>query len=218
MLGRAQRSLPNVAAPRAEAGKDRLPRVAPRLVGAVPAEPTTQRVAAPTPVQPTVKVKRGETLAGVSRKTGADVTEIARLNNLPASPKSTLPAGRSLIVPQVGSFDVAYDGMPIAFDVTPRFEAGMGLAPIRQIFEYTGGRLYWYGRTAQTVRAVNDSREIQLKIGHDRAPLNNRSVKLDRKPFIESGRTIVPLSFMRDALDVNVQFDANSGRMMIRSK
>jgi LysM repeat protein len=216
--GRAVRTLPAAGTPQAEAGPDRMPRVAPRLVGAVPAEPSERRVAATARAKPTVTVTKGETLAGLSRKTGADVAEIARLNNLPAAPKSALPAGRSLIVPQVGAFDVAFDGTPIAFDVTPRFEAGIGLAPIRQVFEHTGGRLYWYGRAAQTVRAVNDSREIELKIGHDKAVVNNRSVKLDRKPFVESGRTIVPLTFMRDALDVNLQFDPNTGRMILRSK
>jgi LysM repeat protein len=216
--GRASATLPRVAAPKVAAVPDRLPRVAPSLVGAAAAAPALRRTAPPAPRQTTVKVNHGETLAAVSRKTGADVTEIARLNNLPAKPKSTLPAGRSLIVPQVGAFDVAFDGVLVAFDVTPRFDGGVGLAPMRQIFECTGGRLYWYGSTAQTVRAVNDTREIQLKIGSDRALVNNRTIKLERKPFIESGRTLVPISFMRDALDVNVNYDANSGRMSIRSK
>ncbi len=223
--GRAAATMPRVGAPRVAAAPDRLPRVAPTLVGAATAEPAAVR-RAPAPARPratvqtppTVKVSKGETLASVSRKTGADVTEIARLNNIPPSPKSALPAGRSLIVPQVGAFDIAFDGAPIAFDVTPRFQAGIGIAPIRQVFEHTGGRLYWSGGTAQTVRAVNDTREIELKIGNDRARVNNRTIRMERKPFIESGRTLVPLSFMRDALDVNVQYDANSGRMSIRSK
>ena len=197
---------------------DSLPRVAPSLVASAPVAPSVRPRPVAKVVRPTVKVQKGETLAAVSRKTGADVKEIARLNNLPEQARTQLPAGRSLIVPQVGAFDVAYDGVPIAFDVTPRFEAGIGLAPIRQVFEHTGGRLYWYGGTAQTVRAVNDTREIQLKIGDDRATVNNRSIKLERKPFIDTGRTLVPVSFFRDALDVQVQFDAATGRMSIRSK
>ena len=223
-IGRASATLPRANAPRVAAAPDRLPRVAPTLVGTAAAEPVLRRAVAAAPgrassrPQPTVGVAKGDTLASVSRRTGADVTEIARLNNIPPSPKSALPAGRSLIVPQVGAFDVAFDGTPIRFDVTPRFQAGIGLAPIRQIFEHTGGRLYWFGGRAQTVRAVNDTREIELRIGSDQATVNNRTLKLERKPFIESGRTLVPLSFMRDALDLNVQYDPNSGRMSIRSK
>lgn len=216
--GRAVRTLPNPVAPSMTTAPDSLPRVAPSLVASAPVVPSVRPRPVAKVVQPTVKVQKGETLAAVSRKTGADVKEIARLNNLPEQARTQLPAGRSLIVPQVGAFDVAYDGVPIAFDVTPRFEAGIGLAPIRQVFERTGGRLYWYGGTAQTVRAVNDTREIQLKIGDDRATVNNRSIKLERKPFIDTGRTLVPVSFFRDALDVQVQFDAATGRMSIRSK
>lgn len=212
----AKRSAPAVPPPAVAPIADRMPRVATRMVGASPVEPGGRRAAAkPAPV---VAVKPGETLADVSRKTGVATREIARLNNVPPSPKAALPAGRSLIVPQVGSFDVAFDGVVIAFDVVPRVEAGIGLAPIRQIFEHTGGRLYWFGGKAQTVRAVNETREIELRIGKGTALVNNRTLSLDRAPFIDSGRTMVPLTFIRDALAVNVNYDNNSGKVMLRSK
>ncbi|NUQ71531.1 MAG: LysM peptidoglycan-binding domain-containing protein, partial [Chthonomonadales bacterium] len=213
--GGAQRSIPHVPAPAVAPLPDRMPRVATSMVGVGPVEPG-RRAAASVP--PTVRVKRGETLTDVSRKTGVSPAEIARLNNVKAGPNATLPEGRSLIVPQMGAFDVAFDGVVLAFDVAPRVQAGIGLAPIRQIFEHTGGRLYWYPGKPGMVRAVNDTREIELRIGSPSAVVNNRMITLERSPFIESGRTLVPLTFVRDALEVNVQYDANSGRMLLRTK
>jgi len=214
--GPATRSLLGAPAPSVAPLGDRMPRIATRMVSAKPVEPAGKRpVVKPAPA---LKVKPGETLADVSRKTGVSPKEIARLNNVPNTPRATLPAGRSLIVPEGGRFDVAFDGIAIAFDVLPRVEMGIGVAPIRQIFEHTGGRLYWYGGTAQTVRAVNDTREIEMRIGNGTALVNNRKLSLERAPFIDAGRTLVPLTFIRDALAVNVSYDAATGQVKLRSK
>lgn len=205
-------------------------RLAPRMMGGAVVAPSLRMVAAaPAPrpavaafapvaapkVAPVTVVRPGETLSGVSKRTGVAVAELVRLNNLRPGGMS---AGRSLVVPRSGAFDVAFNGVQIAFDVQPRIENGMRLAPFRQIFEYTGGRLYWFGGEAQTVRAVNDTREVEIRIGNPEALVNNQLLKMERKPFIDSGRTIVPLSFIRDALDVKVSFDAKSGRLLIDSK
>lgn len=163
----------------------------------------------------TTTIRPGETLSDISRRTGVSTQELARLNNLQDGGRLH---GRQLIVPRGGAFEVAFDGTPIAFDVRPRIEGGLKLAPFRQIFEHTGGRLYWFGGSSQTVRAINDTREIELKIGDTNATVNNKLLKLDRSPFIESGRTIVPLSFIRDSMDVKINFDEKTGRLLIESK
>lgn len=164
----------------------------------------------------TTVVKPRETLDDVSKRTGVNREEIARLNNMKSG--SGLRQGSRLVVPRTGSFEVAFNGSPIIFDVMPRIENGMKLAPFRQIFEHTGGRLYWFGGTAQTVRAVNEAKEIEIKIGSENAKVNNQSLKMDRKAFIDSGRTIVPLTFVRDALGVKINFDDKTGKLLIESK
>src|SRR6185436_12874211 len=115
-----------------------------------------------------------------------------------------------------GAFDVAFDGIRIAFDVSPRIENGIKLAPFRQIFEHTGGRLYWFNEV-KTVKAVNSSRDIEIKIGKQDALVNNSTVSMEHRPYIISGRTIVPLTFIRDALSVKINFDDKSGRLLIES-
>ena len=163
----------------------------------------------------TVAIKPGETVKNISQKTGVSISEIEKLNGLSRGSK---PNRTSLIVPSTGSFDVAFNGSPIVFDVQPRTEAGVQLAPFRQIFEHSGGRLYWFGGASQTVRAVNETREIEIKIGDKKATVNNQSLKMEKTPYILSGRTIVPLSFIRDSMDVKITFDEKTGRLLIESK
>jgi LysM repeat protein len=156
-------------------------------------------------------VRPGETLASVSRRSGIPVKELQRLNNLKAGSRVT--AG-NLVMPRGGKFQVAFNGRMIRFDVQPRIEKGVKLSPFRQIFEHSGGKLYWYGPD-KTVRAINATREIELRIGEPTATVNNDKIKLERAPFVENGRTIVPITFVRDAMDVKISFDEKTGRLMI---
>ena len=115
------------------------------------------------------------------------------------------------------TLQVAFDGQQIAFDVQPRVEAGLPLAPFRQIFEHTGGQVMWVPET-RVVRAVSADREIVIGVGKSRANVNGQSVSLQKPAFIEKGRTIVPLSFVGKALDVDVKYDPATGHLQITSK
>jgi len=124
---------------------------------------------------------------------------------------------RSHVAQLVKTFDVAFNNARIAFDVKPRVEKGMPLAPFRAIFEHTGGTVQWFGKS-QTIRAISSSRQIEFKIGQDTATVNNRVVKLAYRPYVESGRAIVPLSFVRDAMNVKVTYDARISHLTINDK
>ena len=112
---------------------------------------------------------------------------------------------------------VAFDGERIVFDVTPRVEAGMPIAPFRQIFEHTGGKVSWANDT-KTMRAVNHDREIVVGIGNSSATVNGEKVSLGRAASLDRGRTIVPLNFVGKALDVDVKYDPVTGHLSITSK
>lgn len=96
-------------------------------------------------------------------------------------------------------------------------ENGVKLAPFRQIFAHTGGRVYWFN-DAKTVRAVNATREIEIKVSSKSATVNNDALEMERAAHIASGRTIVPLSVVRDSMDIKVNFDPATGRLLIESR
>ena len=128
-----------------------------------------------------------------------------------------LTPGSPVVVDSRGTFQVAFDNSQIAFDVPPRVEHGLPLAPFRQIFEHTGGTVKWYGQS-HTVHAYNATREVEFKVGNRSAIVNNHPVKMDAKTYIDRGRSIVPLTFVRDALNVSVQYDPATGHMRIDSR
>ncbi len=115
------------------------------------------------------------------------------------------------------TFDVAFNNTIINFDVPPRVENGLPLAPFRAIFEHNGGTVTWFN-DAKVVRAFDNAREIEIKIGNKEAKVNNVPVAMEAVPYIDHGRTIVPLSFVRDAMDLKVTFDQASGHLMIEKK
>jgi hypothetical protein len=52
-------------------------------------------------------------------------------------------------------------------------------------------------------------------IGDLNATVNELSVKMEAVPYLDRGRTIVPLSFLRDALKVNVDYDKKTNHVLI---
>lgn len=135
-------------------------------------------------------------------------------------PMTGLPklASETLRLPDAArTFQVAYDGRMIAFDVAPRVEHGMPLAPFRQIFEHTGGQVMWSPQT-KVVRAVNAEKEVIIRVGQTGATVNGTSITMEKAASIERGRTIVPLSFVGQALDVDVEYDPATGRLQIKSR
>ena len=165
----------------------------------------------------TVSVRRsGNVAARPSMRMDGGPAPIAAQSAPTAKVVRNRSGSRSMHNAHVKTFDVAFDNMQIAFDVPPRVENGLPLAPFRAIFEHSGGSVKWYGES-KTVRAINNSKEIEIHIGDSVATVNNQKVKLDAKAYIDRGRTIVPLSFVRDAMDVKVSYDAHTGHVLIES-
>ena len=191
-----------------------LPIAAPRTSDAAP------RLA--RPVAP-VKVAVATVAAPMRSVSAPVVTAIVK----PAAPRTSVAAPKAVIVASAKRaarqvivakpLQVAFDGERIAFDVAPRVEAGMPVAPFRQIFEHTGGKVSWANNT-KTMRAVNADREIVIGVGKSSALVNGKSVSMDRAATLTRGRTVVPLNFVGQALDVDVKYDAATGRLSITSK
>ena len=145
---------------------------------------------------------------GVSIQTVADANELEDLGHIVPGQNLTIPKPVCLIY---------YDEKPVPADVRPFQKGTVSFAPFRHIIEHKGGTVMWYPETRQ-VKALTDSRQIELTIGKRRALVNQDELLMELAPFIKQGRTVVPLSFVRDALDTIVEYDAESGRIYIVSK
>ena len=96
-------------------------------------------------------------------------------------------------------------------------EGSVMFGPLRQIFQAGGGSLMWQARTG-VVTAHTSRKDISLTMGSKTATVNQIAVALDGAPYINHGRTMIPLSFLQTALDVNVQYDPTTGHLLVNSK
>jgi hypothetical protein len=117
----------------------------------------------------------------------------------------------------VTSFNVLYNGSYVEFDVQPRVDDGIPMTPFRHLMEKSGGKVKW-ANGDKSVNATSEGKNIWFKVGNSTAKINDLPFTLELAPYIDRGRTIVPLSFMKDALDVNIQFDPATGHVLITKK
>lgn len=172
--------------------------------------PATGRV---RPIGRVHVVQPGETLYRIAQRYHTTVATLVRLNRI-ARP-NYIRAGQRLVVPRT-TWGLYFDGQPVATDVLPFVERGISVAPFRHVFEFNGGYVQWIPETKE-VHAQDEVRTVHLKIGSHRAQVNEETILMDLAAFIEQGRTMVPVRFIGEALDVTVEVDPASGNIYIRS-
>lgn len=113
-----------------------------------------------------------------------------------------------------GPFAVIMDANPVSFDVSPRVHFGVPIAPVRQIFENAGGRLFW-NQADRTVTIIGAPKEVWMKVGLNAARLDGDSITLELPPMIINGRTLAPISFIQEALGIDCVYDPSLGAIII---
>jgi hypothetical protein len=107
-----------------------------------------------------------------------------------------------------------FNGSPVQFDVEPRITNGIPLTPFRHLYEHAGGKVDWFQQD-RVVTANGLGHDVWMKIGEINAKVDGKSVALELAPFIDRRRTIIPLSFIRECLNVEVDIDPVTGHVLI---
>jgi hypothetical protein len=151
------------------------------------------------------------TRVAVKTQKNSGTTAMANMVTNPAG-KITLTKGQKL--PNLSSLVLLYNKEFVNFDVSPRVENGIPLTPIRHLLEKAGGEVKWKA-FEKMVQAKADGREIFIWIGNKDAKVDGKDVEMEVTPFIDRGRTIVPLSFIQETLSLNIEFDPATGHVLI---
>lgn len=123
------------------------------------------------------------------------------VNNMPANSGQT-------------EVKVYLDGSMLALDQPPIIENDRALVPLRAIFAALDADVSWDGETS-TVTAQKEQVEVKLQIGSKTAYVNNQAVELDVPGRIVNDRTLVPLRFVSEALDAEVDWDGSTRTVRI---
>lgn len=112
---------------------------------------------------------------------------------------------------------VELDGERITFDQDPILTSGRTLVPLRAIFEKLGAQVQWDDET-QTVKATKGDTTITLTIDDVTAYKNDEVITLDVPAKIVNGRTLVPLRFISDCFDMDVQWNEEYQTVVLTTK
>lgn len=132
---------------------------------------------------------------------------------------ATLAAGLLLAAPALaqGGIGVTVNRRPVNFTGQgPIQSRGRVLVPLRGVLEKLGAYVT-YNSARREVRAVRNQTQIRLPIGGDTAQVDGRPVPLDVPARIVNGSTMVPLRFVAEALGAQVNYEAATSTVAIRT-
>lgn len=104
-----------------------------------------------------------------------------------------------------GAIGLVVDGQQLVLDVEPQVVQQRTLVPLRAIFEKLGATVTW-DQATQTARAVKGSDTVQITLNSTTAYVNGEAQTLDVPAMAIDGRTLVPVRFVSEALDAQVDW------------
>lgn len=103
------------------------------------------------------------------------------------------------------AIDLVVDGEKLELDVSPQVVEQRTLVPLRAIFEKLGATVEW-DQATQTATATKGADEVRITIDSTTAYVNDQAQTLDVPAMAIDGRTLVPVRFVSEALQADVQW------------
>lgn len=101
---------------------------------------------------------------------------------------------------------IRINGVLESFDTNAVITSGRTLVPLRGIFEKLGAEVSWDPETRE-ISAEKKGISVNLTVDSAKAYVNGKEVTLDVPAIIISGRTMVPLRFVSEAMGAIVEWD-----------
>lgn len=108
----------------------------------------------------------------------------------------------------ISGSSASYDGVAVS---------GRVLIPVKAIESFNGIKMNWNSTTKQLKLQKGDS-TVLLTTGKNVALINNKSVSLDVPVTIINGRTLVPIRFISEALNYNVELNPSAKLITISDR
>lgn len=112
---------------------------------------------------------------------------------------------------------IEIDGKNVISDVAPFINNDRTLVPIRVISENLGYSVNWDNQTRK-VTVKNNDKSIELTIGKKEVNINGTNSSIDVAPMIKNERTFVPLRFISESFDNDVNWDKDTRTVKINKK
>ncbi len=125
--------------------------------------------------------------------------------------------GGHVIVLQLDNTTASVNGQSVKLDVAPFLKDGRTLVPLRFVTEALGANLEWNGKEESiTLRRGTD--KMKLVLNSSEALVNGQTVFLDVPAINHKGRTMVPIRFVIENFDLEIEFEDKTRTITIYSK
>lgn len=114
---------------------------------------------------------------------------------------------------------VFVDGNEVYYDQKPIIQNGRVLVPVRATFNALGADVYWWEDTREVEAHSTRGEILIMQIANSRASLQSGYdmfyYNMDVPPQIINSRTLIPLRFVSEVLDAEVDWDSASQTVYI---
>jgi murein DD-endopeptidase MepM/ murein hydrolase activator NlpD len=145
-------------------------------------------------------VRAGDCLWQIAADHGISAKELAQANNL--SDPDRIRPGQQLRIPAA---PVYFDNRPLESDVPTVIAHGRAIVAFRPVIEEAGGSVLW-NASERRASALARGHELAVTIGSDLAQVDGDEVGMGAPAALRNDRTVVPLRFLGDALDLVLQY------------
>ncbi len=156
------------------------------------------------------QVRHMTTLRAIADHYRLPVELVAAANNW-TSDMRVLPGMKVQLPRQV---QLSYNGQKVRGDVASLMADDTTFTAMRFLFEHTGGTITWDAKKQEVVARKGDS-TIRVKIGSKVASVNNKQVMMQLAAFLFEGRTMVPARFFEEGLDAQVEWNPETGHLVV---
>jgi hypothetical protein len=119
----------------------------------------------------------------------------------------------------IGSIQAKVDGRWIALELgyIPVIKQGRTCIGLRFLTEYLfrSHATIEYEADIQRIKVTTKDHTVYMIINHPVASVDGKSVSLDVPPFIQQGRTMIPLRFVSESLEAEVSWEASTQKVTI---
>ena len=130
---------------------------------------------------------------------------------------SAIAAAEDVAAPAQKDIDVIVNGKTLEMDVAPIIVNDRTMVPMRAIFEALGANVTWIGGEDRLIIATQDDIVVIMQIDNENMIIDKASsdsekktVVLDAVPFILNDRTLVPARAVSEALEAEVEWNAET--------
>jgi len=107
----------------------------------------------------------------------------------------------------LGSNTALLNDVPYQLEIPPEIVEGVSFLPIRFVTEQALGAAVQWDPATNLVQITRGEAQIKIDLANGQALVNEQEVELSSPPFVKDGRTLVPLRFLAENFNVQVDYD-----------